>query len=136
MPGNTARHRFFWVLKNTLNRVTIAVSRSSVGPFSTICHVGRTSGRAYKTPVILVKLPEGFIVELTYGENVDWYRNVKAAGGCLVVHHGKTYRINRIEPCTAEEGRRAYPAPFRQILKATGRREFRILRTDSWQAAD
>jgi deazaflavin-dependent oxidoreductase (nitroreductase family) len=129
MSARTGRTRFLWLLKNTLNRFTIRIARSGRGPFSIVCHVGRKSGRAYETPVILAQVPEGFIAELTYGDTVDWYRNVVAAGGCLVIHHGHEYRVTHIEPCPAEEGRRAYPTPFRQLLQATGRDSFRRLRT-------
>jgi deazaflavin-dependent oxidoreductase (nitroreductase family) len=120
----------FWLLNNTLNRVTSRIARSGHGPFSLVRHVGRKSGRTYETPVILATAPEGFIAELTYGANVNWYRNVVAAGGCVVVHHGVEYRVTRIEPCDAERGRSAYPAPFRLVLKAAGRNEFRLFRTD------
>jgi hypothetical protein len=70
-----------------------------------------------------VKVPEWFIVELTYGENVNWYRNAMAAGDCVVVYHGKKYRIAAIEPCSAERDLSAYAAPLRMILKAGGRKE-------------
>jgi hypothetical protein len=49
--------RFFWLLKNTLNRVTGRMARAGHGPFSLIRHVGRKSGRTYETPVILVQDP-------------------------------------------------------------------------------
>ena len=130
MAQRTTRSRFLWLLNKTLNRVTSQVARSGHGPFSLIRHVGRKSGHSYETPVILAKAPEGFIAELTYGTNVNWYRNVVAAGGCVVVHHRVEYRVTHIEPCGAERGRGAYPAPFRLVLKAAGRNEFRLLRTD------
>jgi deazaflavin-dependent oxidoreductase (nitroreductase family) len=129
MTRTRIRTRFFWLLKNTLNRVTSRMARAGHGPFSLIRHVGRKSGRTYETPVILVQVPEGFIAELTYGENVNWYRNIVAAGGCVVVHHRREYRVTHIEPCSAEYGRGAYAAPFRLVLKAAGRKEFRLLRT-------
>ena len=135
MTRTRIRTRFFWLLKNTLNRVTGQMARAGHGPFSLIRHVGRKSGRTYETPVILVQVPEGFIAELTYGENVNWYRNIVAAGGCVVVHHRREYRVTHIEPCSAEYGRGAYAAPFRLILKAAGRKEFRLLRTAKSQAA-
>lgn len=134
MARNSIRGWFLWALKNTVNRMTTRVARTGRGPFSLIRHVGRKSGRLYETPVILVRVPEGFVVELTYGDKVNWYRNVFAAGGCVVVHHGAEYRVTRIEPCSAERGRSAYPAPFRQILEATRRADFRLLRTDDSQA--
>jgi deazaflavin-dependent oxidoreductase (nitroreductase family) len=130
MIRTTIRGRFLCSLKNTLNRVTSRMARSGHGPFSLIRHVGRKSGRSYETPVILVQVPEGFIAELTYGENVDWYHNIVATGGCVVVHHGREYRVTHIEPCSPEYGRGAYAPPFRLILRATGRKEFRLLRTD------
>ena len=129
MNREQIRARFLWVLNNTLNRVTTPLARNGHGPFSLIRHVGRKSGRIYETPVILVKVSDGFIAELTYGENVNWYRNSVAAGRCVVVYHGREYTVTRIEPCSPERGLNAYPPPFRLILKAAGRREFRLLRT-------
>jgi deazaflavin-dependent oxidoreductase (nitroreductase family) len=129
LSGQTVRERFLRVLKHTLNPVTVRLARSRYGPFSLIRHVGRKSGRVYETPLILARVPEGFIAELTYGDHVDWYRN-SIAGGSVVVHHGTEFPVTRIETCPAERGRSAYPAPFRSILKATGRSEFRLLHTD------
>jgi deazaflavin-dependent oxidoreductase (nitroreductase family) len=125
------RQRYLWLLKNTLNRATSRAARSRHGPFSLVRHVGRKSGRSYETPLILAPVPEGFIAELTYGDTVDWYRNVVAAGGCVVVHHRVEYSVTRIEQCSPERGRNAYPPPFRQILTALGRTDFRLLRTDT-----
>lgn len=130
MAEHTIRTRASWLLNNTLNRATSLAARSGHGPFSLIRHVGRKSGRTYETPVILARAPEGFIAELTYGEDVNWYRNIVAAGGCVVVHHRVEYGVNHIEAVGAALGRSAFPPPFRSILKATGRREFRLLRTD------
>jgi deazaflavin-dependent oxidoreductase (nitroreductase family) len=130
LTSHSVRKRFLWVIKNTVNRVTTPVARSGHGPFSLIRHVGRTSGRTYETPLILARVPDGFIAELTYGERVNWYRNVVAAGGCVVVYRGSEYRVTAIEPCDSDRGRNAYPTPFRQVLKAMRRKEFRFLRTD------
>jgi len=96
-----------------------------------IQHVGRRSGRTYETPVILAKAPEGFIAELTYGDDVNWYRNIVAAGGCVVIHHRVEYGVDQVELFEAKRGREAFPAPFRTTLQATGRSEFRLLRTES-----
>lgn len=125
------RRRFLWLLKHTLNRVTSRMARSGHGPFALIRHVGRKSGRTYETPVILATVPEGFVAELTYGEDVNWYRNIVAAGGCVVIHRGKEHDVTRIEPLDAEVGRAAYPTPFRLVLRAANRTEFRLLRTEA-----
>jgi deazaflavin-dependent oxidoreductase (nitroreductase family) len=135
MAQRKTHGRFFWLLNNTVNPVTSRIARSGHGPFSLIRHVGRKTGRTYETPVILARVSEGFIAELTYGDNVNWYRNVVAADGCVVAHHRVEYRVNHIEPCSAARGRSAYRAPLRLVLKAARRNEFRLLRTDHRQPA-
>jgi hypothetical protein len=110
------------------------MARAGLGPFSLIRHVGRMSGRTYETPVILAQVPEGFIAELSYGDKVDWYRNVIVADECIVVHHRREYRVKHFEQCDAMRGRAACAAPFRQVLTAFRRDEFRLLRTDTEQS--
>lgn len=123
------RRRLLWLVHNTVNRVTVPIARSRYGPFSLVRHVGRRSGRSYETPLILARVPDGFVAELTYGENVDWYRNVMAAGGCTVIHHRTQYRITAVEPCDATVGRAAYRAPLRAVLTLLPRTYFRLLRS-------
>lgn len=111
-------------MKNTLNRITTQVARRGRGPFSLIRHVGRRSGRSYQTPVVLARVSDGFVAELTYGPSVDWLRNIVAAGGCTVLYRGREYTVDRIEPCSTEDGLRAYGNPLMLRLL---RREFRHL---------
>lgn len=92
-------------------------------------HVGRKSGTVYETPIIVAAAPDGFVAELTYGENVNWYRNIVAAGGCELLVAGVTHRVVAIEPLSAEAGRQAFGFPARLILQLLGRKEFRLLRT-------
>lgn len=126
MTGPVKR-AYFWVLKNTLNRATLRVARSGRGPFSLVRHVGRKTGAVYETPLILARTPEGFITELTYGPNVAWYRNIVAAGGCVIVYRGVEHHVDRIEPCSVEDGRRAFGAPAALFLTLMRRHEFRSL---------
>ena len=123
------RRGFLWLLKNTLNRWTTRSARSGRGPFSLVRHVGRKSGTVYETPIIVAAVPEGFIAELTYGENVNWYRNIVAAGGCDLLVRGVPHRVMSIEPFPAAAGRRAFGFPARLVLQLLHREEFRLLRT-------
>jgi deazaflavin-dependent oxidoreductase (nitroreductase family) len=123
------RRRFLWLLKNTLNRVTSRIAKSGRGPFSLVRHVGRKSGTVYETPIMVARVPEGFIAELTYGENVNWYRNIVAARGCELLVDGVTHRVIAIEPYPADAGRQAFAFPARLILQVLRRHEFRLLRT-------
>jgi deazaflavin-dependent oxidoreductase (nitroreductase family) len=124
------RRRFLWLITNTLNRWTARLARAGRGPFSLVRHVGRKSGKPYETPIIVAPAEGGFIAELTYGENVDWYRNVVAAGGCELVVRGRPHRVVGVEPYPAEAGRRAFGVSARWVLKVLRRHEFRLLRTE------
>lgn len=56
-------------------------------------HTGRRSGRAYSTAVWAHRVGESFWVGLPYGTDVDWLRNVRAAGGCEIQHDGVRHRV-------------------------------------------
>lgn len=110
--------------KAVTNRVFGALAGRSNTFFVIIRHVGRRSGRAYETPIIAFRRSDGFVVALTYGAQVDWYRNVVAAGCCTVVWHNHDYPIGRIDPLSAEQALPALPPPIRAILRALNVRDF------------
>ena len=118
------RTRLLNFLKNYFNPLTRKVAQRSIGPFAIVRHVGRRSGKHYETPIIVQPADKGFVIELTYGPGVDWYKNVLAAGGCTVFWHGKDYVITRIEPLDTESGRAAFPLPMRLLIRALGMKHF------------
>jgi deazaflavin-dependent oxidoreductase (nitroreductase family) len=120
------RKSFFRVLKHTLNPLTRRLARSSFGPFSVVQHVGRRSGKRYETPIIVAPITGGFVIELTYGPDVDWHKNVLAAGGCTLLWRGKQYAINEIEQVDAETGLSAFPMSQQLILRLSGRKHFEL----------
>jgi deazaflavin-dependent oxidoreductase (nitroreductase family) len=120
---------FLWVLKNTLNRLTTRLARAGRGPFALVRHVGRRSGRTYETPLILARVPDGFVAELTYGPSVSWYRNITAAGQCIVVFRGAEHHVDRIEHYSTDAGIRAFGNPAGPLLRLLRRHEFRLLHT-------
>jgi deazaflavin-dependent oxidoreductase (nitroreductase family) len=122
------RAGFFTLLKHTLNPLTRRLARSSVGPFSIVRHVGRRSGRQYETPLIVAPREDGFVIELTYGPEVDWHKNIVAAGGGTLVWRGKEYTFNTIEALDTATGLAAFPPSQRLILRLTGRKHFEQLR--------
>ena len=116
------------LLKHTLNPLTRRLARTSLGPFSLVRHVGRRSGRHYETPIIMSPVEDGFVIELTYGHDVDWYKNVAAARGCTVVWHGREYVIDRLEPLDVAAGLAAFPPAQRLVLRLLGRKHFEKLK--------
>ena len=127
MAESRLKRWYLWMLSNTLNRATLRAARSGRGPFSLVRQVGRKTGRTRETPLILAPTPDGFVAELTYGPGVAWYRNVVAAGQCVIVHKGVEHHIDRIEPCSTEDGLRAFGYPRALVLRLLRRHEFRLL---------
>jgi len=56
-------------------------------------HRGRRSGNVFRTPVVVRPTPDGFIVPMPWGETTDWYRNVRAAGGCRIRWKDRDYAL-------------------------------------------
>ncbi len=110
--------------KRYLNKLTTRVARSSWGPFCMIHHIGRYSGKPYETPIIAFPIREGFVIALTYGPGVDWYRNARKAGRCQIQWHGKIYEIDKIEPLKPRIARAYLPFFFRTVLGLVGLRDY------------
>jgi deazaflavin-dependent oxidoreductase (nitroreductase family) len=58
-----------------------------------IRHTGRKSGKQYSTPIGAERVQDGFIIPLAYGTQVDWLRNVIAAGRATISAKGETYDV-------------------------------------------
>ena len=118
-----------------INRfVTNPVARMVAGwapGFAIVRHRGRKSGRAYSTPVNIFEIEgreRGFVIALTYGAEVDWLKNVMAAGGCTVRYRRR--EIDLADPVFIDlsEGMELMPALVRRILTVANVTEFVRLR--------
>ncbi len=76
--------------------------------------MGRRSGRKYATPVVAAATDEGFVIPLPYGENIDWLRNVLAAGGCTIDWRGESYEVT--EPDIVDSSTALSALPTRHKL--------------------
>jgi deazaflavin-dependent oxidoreductase (nitroreductase family) len=56
-------------------------------------HVGRQSGRQYRTPLNVFSTEDGVVIVLTYGPDRDWLKNITATGGAHMKRHGKTIEL-------------------------------------------
>jgi deazaflavin-dependent oxidoreductase (nitroreductase family) len=97
------------------NRVTGPVAPWLPG-FGVVVHVGRKSGREYRTPVNVFRHRGGYVIALTYGSGADWVRNARAAGGCGLVTRGREYRLTGPQ-IVHDENRRLVPQSVRVPLQ-------------------
>jgi deazaflavin-dependent oxidoreductase (nitroreductase family) len=115
--------------KYVTNRLLRGFANLSLGPFAIIHHVGRRSGKPYETVIWVWPLGEGFVIALTYGPEVDWYRNMLAAGGGTVVWHKRVYVVGKPEPIDAKTALPAFPAAFRPIFRRASMQDFVLMRS-------
>jgi deazaflavin-dependent oxidoreductase (nitroreductase family) len=97
-----------------LNRVVLLIAPWLPG-FGVIEHVGRRSGRVYRTPVNVFRRGRGYVVALTYGLDVDWLKNAQAAGGCELETRRRRVQLGAPH-VYRDTGRRDVPALVAHML--------------------
>ena len=113
-------HRPNWIAR-TLNRVDAALGSLGVGAkygLVTLEVTGRTSGRTISLPVAVVVVEGQRYLVSMLGENVQWVKNVRAAGGRAVL------RSRGREQILLEEVPASQRAPILKayLLRAPGAR--------------
>ena len=95
--------------------------------FGILEYRGRTTGRAYRTPMNLFRKGDEYVFALTYGSDVQWVKNILAAGGCSVRTLGRDVAL--VDPrLEVDPQRRSMPFPVRQFLGLLGVTEFLRMR--------
>jgi deazaflavin-dependent oxidoreductase (nitroreductase family) len=112
--------------KKVTNRITGPFAGHLPG-FAVVHHVGRVSGREYRTPVNAFRHDDGYVFVLTYGADADWVKNVEAAQACEIETRGRTVRLVEPRRFTDPE-RRAVPGAVRAILNLLDVDEFVSMR--------
>jgi deazaflavin-dependent oxidoreductase (nitroreductase family) len=87
--------------------------------FAVIEHRGRRSGRNYSTPVAARRVAGGFVISLAFGAQVDWYRNLLAAGGGTLRWQGDEYPVSMPERIDSAAGLSAFH-PVQRLLLGIG----------------
>lgn len=90
---------------------------------SLLKHVGRSSGREYATPLSAYPLGDGFVLAQAY-PNVDWCRNVMAAGKCTLIWKGQEYALEKPEMLPAAVALEAYPPWVRTVSRMLGTNQY------------
>jgi len=91
--------RFNRYVTNPIQRIWAGYAPS----FGILEHVGRKSGKTYRTPLTVFSSDTGVAVLLTYGPDRDWLKNVTAAGSARMKRHGRTFAISDPQLVTRRE---------------------------------
>jgi deazaflavin-dependent oxidoreductase (nitroreductase family) len=85
------------VNKRVTNPAAMLVAGRAGIRLAVVRHVGRRSGQPYATPVWAEPVAGGFIIPLFYGLDVDWLRNVRAAGQFTLELDGAAHAVGSPE---------------------------------------
>ena len=81
-------------------------------------HVGRRSGRTYTTPVSARRSGDMIVIALTFGNQSDWSRNVRAAGGASIRIEGEGYDVKSPQVMSLQEAKLLVQAAFSPMNRA------------------
>jgi hypothetical protein len=109
--------------RRVLNPVLGRVS-GRFAPLALITHRGRRSGRTFNTPVFAFEGAGEVTFALTYGSGVQWLANARAAGGCTLLHRGRSLSLGAPRMLDTATGLARMPTVIRQILTLASVTEF------------
>jgi len=89
-----------------------------VPPLAVVHHVGRKSGKAYRSPVVAFRSAAGFVIPMTYGRDVDWARNIVKAHGCEVEQMGRRLMLSNPRIVGFKAAEPHLPTIVRSALRA------------------
>ncbi|WP_456846887.1 nitroreductase family deazaflavin-dependent oxidoreductase [Cellulomonas sp. P5_C6] len=96
-------------------------------PLATLHHVGRRSGRRFRTPVFAFTTPRGIVIALTYGPDVQWLQNIEAGGEARLVRRGQAFVLSDPQRLHGPDGARWMPPVIRAALALMDADEFVML---------
>jgi deazaflavin-dependent oxidoreductase (nitroreductase family) len=95
--------------------------------FGVLVYRGRKTGQVYRTPINAFRRGDSYVFALTYGADVQWVKNVVAAGGCTLRTRGRDIRL--VDPeLFVDPGRRFMPLLVRFVLRLDRATEFLRMR--------
>jgi len=123
VPAPVAASRFVQTvirpMTKVLNPLIVKLAgRRHFGMAAQIQHVGRRSGKVYVTPASAHVHGDVIVIALTFGNQSDWVRNVRAAGGCTVRINGRSYRATNPQFIRREEADPLLKAAFSPVQRA------------------
>lgn len=111
----------FWRISRLTRPAMLPLAGKHWNPiFAVVEHRGRKTGRVYRTPVAARRSADGFIIALAFGAQVDWYRNLVAAGGGTIRWRGDVYSVTAPERVDAATVLLTFDPVQRLLLRIAG----------------
>jgi deazaflavin-dependent oxidoreductase (nitroreductase family) len=107
-PGRTRMWRARHVATRFIDPMLLPIA-TKLPAFGVLTHIGRKTGRIYHTPINVFRRGDQYLFFLTYGSDVQWVKNVLAAGSCSVESRGRVVELVEPELITDPELRPAPP---------------------------
>jgi deazaflavin-dependent oxidoreductase (nitroreductase family) len=93
-------------------------------------HVGRKSGRSYRTPLTVFSTADGVAILLTYGPERDWLKNLTAAGGATMRRYGTSFHVTDPRVMTKAEAAPSITGLMRPLFRLLPFESAVLLRRD------
>lgn len=84
--------------------------------FGILDHVGRKSGKNYRTPLNVFPTDDGLAILLSYGPDRDWLKNITAAGHARITRMGRTIEVAEPRVVSKAEAAAHVTGPSRVIF--------------------
>lgn len=109
----------------------------TIPPFALIEHVGRRTGKRYRTPVFAFSANDGFVIALVYTRDSDWVHNVLARDGCTITYRRRRFALAepRLTDGAGADAANALPRVVQLALRVIRVTEYLFLRRDDAQRA-
>ncbi len=85
--------------------------------FADLEHVGRRTGTVRHTPVRAFRVGDTVVVGLNFGPRSDWFRNIRAAGGCRMRVGGERLELGAPRLVDVDRGVARLPWIFAFALR-------------------
>ena len=102
-------------------RFNLHITNRILGPLASrhpgmgvVIHVGRKTGHEYRTPVMVFRRGDRFIIALTYGRDAQWVQNVLATNDCQLETRKQNLRLE--QPRIMHDERRQNMPPLVRLF--------------------
>ena len=96
----------------------------------TLEHVGRKSGKRYRTPLLVFKTHDGYAILVGYGPQTDWLKNVLAGGPTLLRKRGQAVALGNPRVVSKAEAASVVIPRSRLLYRAFPYNEAAVLLTN------